>query len=849
MSDSSVVTLREVRRRRRQLYLRVAIVVVCLIVAAGCAFAWRFHQRMKASLPQLDGAAPLAGLSADATVTRDALGVPSIAAATRADAARALGFLHAQDRFFQMDLTRRRAAGELSELFGGKTLAADKAARIHGLRAIAQKSLALLPDTQRALLDAYTAGVNAGLAQLREPPFEYLLLGEKPRPWLPEDSILVIHAMAMDMQHPDGVYESTLGMIRDWYDGKVLAYFAPVMAPDDSALDGTSAPLPPIPGPSSINLRAKLALGRANPPGEPLRFAAHPEGSPYRHAAMAAPILAEGSNSMAYGRAHGAGIIENDMHLSLRVPGTWYRVSMTWNAPASSTASSDVSGHSALRIPHSTFTITGITHPGAPAIVAGSNGKIAWGFTNAFADTSDLIMLTPDPAIPESYYTKPGNIERIQRRVEKIHVRGKKEPVDFEVETTVWGPVIGTNLKGLKLALKWVFDDPAAANYDLIELETAGSVPAAIEIANRAGIPAQNMLVADVEGRIGWTICGRLPDRFGYDGRLPATWSFGDRGWRGLLPPGKTPAVIRGPSGHLSTANQRLFGGDTLAVLGDGGYRPGARGARMEALLARLDKNNAAPRDLLAIALDDRAPHLARWHGLLRDTLAASPKFARLRAAAGETWDENTGRASTDSAAYAVVRQFRKHVLARVLAPVFEPCADQYPQFNYNRLHVEEPVWNILRQKPAHLLVPEYASWDDLLLAAADDTRRTLSDAGFSNPAGARWGAFNVSRIRHPLSGGFMGLPGRLLRLDMPAMELPGDDDMPLVQYPAYGASMRMIVLPGAEEHGIFHMPCGQSGHPLSPYYRAGHDDWARGRPSPFLPGGAMHTLVLKAGP
>lgn len=853
MSDATIVTLKTARRRHRRLCARVAGTAVCVLVIAAFAFSWRFHRRMEASLPQLDGAAPLAGLSADVTVTRDALGVPAINAATRPDAARTLGFLHAQDRFFQMDLTRRRAAGELSALFGKKTLAADKAVRIHGLRAIAQKSLALLPAPQRALLDAYAAGVNTGLAQLREAPFEYLLLGEKPRPWLPEDSILVIHAMALDLQHSGIAHERMLGAIRDCYDNNVLAYFAPPMSPDDSPFDGKTAALPPIPKPSAINLRA----------GAPADASAQSARAPR----LAPPVYAEGSNSMAVAGKHGPGIIENDMHLTLRVPGAWYRVSMQWRAPDAAPAPGDARSpdQSATRNPSgrqpqsakSKIKITGITHPGAPVIIAGSNGKIVWGFTNAYADTSDVVVVTPDPAGPGYYYANH-DILHTETRTEHITVRGEKNPVALEVETCIWGPIIGKNIKGQKLALKWVFHDPAAANYDLAGLETADTVPGAIAIANRAGIPAQNMLVTDTMGDIGWTICGRLPDRFGYDGRAPATWSYGDRGWRGLLPPDDVPRKILSSGARLSTANQRLAGNSPgnqgLATLGDGGYRPGARGARIQTLLDNLPADREPePRDLLAIALDDYAPHLARWHKLLRNTLAAakSKKLATLRAAAGETWDEAVpgAHATADSAAYAIVRQFREYVIARVLAPVFEPCAGVYPEFNYNRLRVEEPVWNLILEKPTHLLAPEYASWDDLLLAAAEDARRDLAAAGFPNPANARWGAFNIAHIRHPLSDGALGLVGRLLNLDMPAQQLPGGDDMPRVQRPSHGASMRMIVSPGAEERGIFEMPCGQSGHPLSVYYRAGHEAWTRGAPAPFLPGPAEHTLVLKRKP
>ena len=878
-SAVTVVTLQDVKRRIRRRAALIVLVVLIVCVLVACAYAWRFHARVAASLPQLDGDAPLHGLADDVTVTRDVLGVPTIHAASRIDAARALGFLHAQDRFFQMDVARRHAAGELAELFGAKALDADKAVRIHGFRALARESLALLPESQRALLAAYADGVNAGLAQLREHPFEYLLLGVAPSPWLPEDSILVIDAMAIDLQRSGVVYERTLGTIRDYYGDKVLAYFASAMTPDDSALDGTTAPLAPIPASGYINLRA-------DPSQPPAAFAHNTRAAP--QVALAPAIPAEGSNSMAVANAHGSAIVENDMHLDLRVPNTWYRASLVWPGNR----------------------VTGVTIPGAPAIVVGSNGKIAWVFTNSYADTSDVVVLTPDYLDPIFYYANK-DILHTETRDEAINVRGEKTPGILKVETCIWGPIIGKNLKGQKIALKWVAHDPAAANYNLLDLETATNVRDALRIAKTAGVPAQNILIADTNGDIAWTICGRLPDRFGSDGRLPVTWSFNDRGWHGLLPPEKVPEKIvhgadttdsaaHSPPPHLSTANQRLFGGKIFALLGDGGVRPGERGARIQELLDRLSAGSAefplgdlgdasrrppsgnsalpdpalqpfSPSALLSIALDDHAPFLARWHKLLRDTLAntKNKSLARLRDAAGETWGDTTNRAanpavpaSADSAnpksaitnpqsaapaAYPIVRKFREHVIARVLTPIFEPCVDAYPQFNYTLLRNEEPVWNLIQKKPMHLLAPDYATWDDLLLAAAEDTRRDLAAAGFSNPAGARWGAFNVSRIRHPLSGGLFGFVGRLLRLDMPAIELSGDDDVPRVQHPGFGASERLVVSPGHEDEGIFQMPCGQGGNPLSPYYRAGHDAWVHGDPAPFLPGATEHTLILKA--
>ncbi|MFL5303364.1 MAG: penicillin acylase family protein, partial [Anaeromyxobacteraceae bacterium] len=205
----------EHRRRRRRRAARVlgGIAVAVAVVALGAAgYA---YLRLRASRPLLDGTAPVAGLSGSVSVERDALGVPTVRGASRLDVARATGFVHAQDRFFQMDLLRRRAAGELAELFGPLAVEVDRKTRLHRFRAVAARVLATLPPPDRDLLEAYAGGVNAGLAALRDRPFEYLLLRAAPAPWRAEDSVLVIHAMFIDLQGEDDAYESALGALRD----------------------------------------------------------------------------------------------------------------------------------------------------------------------------------------------------------------------------------------------------------------------------------------------------------------------------------------------------------------------------------------------------------------------------------------------------------------------------------------------------------------------------------------------------------------------------------------------------------------------------------------------------------
>ncbi|MCX6954858.1 MAG: penicillin acylase family protein [Verrucomicrobia bacterium] len=804
----------------------LAAVAGVLLLLGGVAGGW-FYSRVRASLPQLDGTSAVAGLAAPVKVERDAQGVPTVRGQSRADVSRALGWLHAQERFFQMDLLRRSSAGELAELFGAAALPRDRAARMHGFRKLAQTVLTRLPTTERAQLDAYTAGVNAGLAALAEKPFEYLVLRTSPRPWSAEDSVLVIYSMTMDLQDPVDRHEQTLMVLRDTFGEEAVAFFAPAMTPADAALDGSTAPRAPVPGPNVIDLRKRPKPAVTLAPAAPADDGA---GFPFPRRD---PEAALGSNAFALAGAHtasGAALLASDPHLNHAVPNIWYRASLEWP------------GHQ----------LTGVTLPGTFALVIGSNRHIAWGLTVAYADTGDLIVLQTNPISPR-LYTAPGHDElvAVEQRHETILVKGA-EPVTATYDWTIWGPVVTTNEKKRPVVYRWTAHDPAATNFAYTSLEDATTVADAVAIAHRSGIPAHNFLVADTAGNIAWTIVGALPKRVGYDGRLPTSWAFGDRRWEGLLPPDEYPVVTTkgaglpaespAAGGRLWSANQRQIGGTGFAKIGDGGYYRPSRAAQIRDRLAPLE--GAAPKDLLAIQLDDRALFLAPYQKLLLDTLtpavvAEKKSRAELRVLV-EKWE---GRATVDSVSYRLVREFREAVRARVFLPIFEPCLDTGPAFVWRNLPLEDALWTMLREKPAHLLNPAFPNWDAVLVAAADDVVTAIEKQG-ETLAGATWGKRNTSRIRHPFS---YAMPAFLTNwLNYPAHPLPGDNDLPRVQSPTHGASMRLVVSPGRENEAFFHMPGGQSGHPLSPYFRAGHESWENGDPTPLLPGRTEHTLELK---
>jgi penicillin amidase len=794
-------------KRLRTLFSVVTILI--LLAAVGCVW---FYTRMRASLPLLDGSARVPGLTASVTVERDAQGVPTLHAANRLDVARGLGFLHGQDRFFQMDLARRRAAGELSALIGKATIESDRKARMHDFRSLAQRVLARLPATQRALLDAYAQGVNAGLTQLHASPFEYIVLRAHPEPWKPEDSVLMIYAMTLDLQDSRGNYEQSLACVRDVLGNAAVAYFAPLIGPNDAALDGSVAPISPMPTAAMIDVRQQASAAT----DEAMVERAHDDSV----------LLGSNAFALAGSRtATGDALVANDMHLTLRLPNIWYRASWQTADP--------VSGKP-LRV-------TGVTLPGTPFLVAGSNGRIAWGFTNADADSSDIVTLDTSTVDP-SMYIRGHDLVQIEKRHHTIAVKGG-EHVDIDVPWTSFGPIVGHDAQNRSIAMKWTMDDPEAANFDIYDLENASTVEEAVSVAHRCGVPVQNLVVADRTGKIAWTIAGKLPRRVGFDGRLPVSWTYGDRRWEGFLNPDEIPTVIAPSAGQIWTANNRILDSEALLKLGDGGYERPQRAAEVRDLLTPLQK--AVPADLLKIQLDTGAPYLDRWHTLLTQILtdaaiAQKSDRGKLRKAL-LPW---SGHADADSVSYRLVRRFRQYVATSVYTPIFARCVEVYPDFSYRRFHIEEPLWDMLTKQPQHLLNPYFKSWNDLLLAAADSVIRETDREGLSLDQ-ATWGKRNRARIEHPLAK-----VSRLAAVWLRAPEdaLSGDYDTPRVQAPDDGASERFVVSPGREEEGIFEMPGGESGHPLSPFFQAGHEAWVRGLPTPFLPGATAHTLTLTPG-
>lgn len=773
------------------------------LAVAALACGWLL---LRASLPRIEGDAAVAGLSAPATIGRDAAGVPVIRAATRADLARATGYAHAQDRLFQMDLLRRAGAGELSALLGPGLLDRDRRIRLHQFRKRARAALAELTAGDRALLAAYADGVNASVAALGARPFEYLLLRSEPLPWRSEDSLLVAYAQWIDLQGLDDYDERRNGRIAATLPASVARLLTEPDPSFEAPLDGSRLPEPPLPEPGEYDLRSL---------GEALFDRVERAREARLEVAGLPPAEAPGSNNFAVAAARtadGRALLANDMHLRLRVPNIWYRARLV-------VAPEDID-------------VTGVTLPGLPAIIAGSNGHVAWGFTNSYGDFQDLVRIEPGP--DSASYLAPDGPRKFEIEQETLEV-AHGEPERLAVKNTIWGPVIGQDGEGHALALAWTAHRADATDVAVMRLERARDLDEAAAIVGGAAMPGQNVMIADSQGRIGWVLSGRLPVRAGIDAARPSDWRAAGAGWQGWLARGLSPRRLDPPQGYAWSANARVVGGEAYARIGDGDYAPAARARQIRDRLAALPR--VTPADLLAIQLDDRADYLAHWQPLLVSALERAGERDAARLVAG--W---SGHAAVGDAGYRLVREFERRISDRAFMMLAAPAEARWPGFEWHPpQRFTETAWRLINARPPNLLDPRFPDWDTWLADVAGRAARDLPKA-CASLAACTWGTVNTTRIQHPIS---VALPALARYLDMPAEPLPGDAFVPRVQSPDFGASERFVVSPGREAEGLFQMPGGQSGHPLSPFYRSGYADWAAGRPAPFLPGAAVHVLRL----
>lgn len=804
------------------IYLLLGFVVFALV--ASVLLVLRVRSVVGGSLPLLSGNHHVTGLPENATVRieTDATGVPNIVGHCANSVAYGLGYAHARDRFFQMDLARRYAAGELAELLGGAKSIVENDAKLkrHRFRALCSQVVAGLNETDLAYLNSYTAGVNQALADFRKKPWEYFLIKCNPAPWKAEDSLLVSQSIYLFLEGGDLPWHSANGLIHDILPKELADFLTPRGSGWDAPIMGDPFPVPPIPPAEIVNLRNSAQM-QPDEPAEPWTR-------------LETKVLGSNgwlvSGQRAHGGQPGPALVANDMHLGLGLPPTWYKVSLT---------TIDATTGQKHRV-------HGVTLPGGPPVVAGSNGKIAWGLTSAQGDWGDLLVLELNPQNPRMYKTAQGWAE-MQSIVETVCVKGGADQ-QIKVDWTQWGPVVDTDLQGRPRVWRWVAQEPEGVNLKIGQIAHCNSVEEALALAPDCGVPHVNFLVGDSQGHIGWTVLGRLPRRVGLgqvDERRPMMAADCNSAWDGFLTSQEAPRVIDPPEGLIWSANHRMVSGEMLAKIGQGRYDRGVRATRIRDLLK--SENTYDEAAMLKIQMENTALLLQQWRDGILSELPDHVVLAKSdRATFRNHIEKWSGRADAASIGYALLNECRLRLISEILSPLVAPirraemqAGREKPQFALRHIGLETPAWAIFSQKPPHLLPTKYNSWRDLLLHAVDETIRNAAKHGWPT-----WGEVNRLQLSHAF-----GAKIKFLRpwLSAPVIHSSGSlTDMPHIQSPEFGASQRLAVFPGREGQGMMQLPGGQSAHPMSPHFLDLLADWSHSGHTPLAAGPTRHTLTLK---
>jgi len=785
-------------RTRTALAIVLGGAVVLALAGAAAVFVL-----LRGSLPTLDGDERLSGLGAPAWLERDSLGIAVIRAESVLDGHRALGFAHGQDRFFQMDLVRRLMGGTLAELVGDPALPSDREMRAYGYRDAAARHLAALRPPHRVALDGYVEGVNAGLESLRRAPPEYLLLRTRPEPWSAEDALLtyLFFYQGLATHYREQLHLRELYRILP---PEVAAFLSPETSrwdhPSPTPLGegvGEEGPLP-VPSAEVLDLRDRSL---------DLRSA--------RGAIRVYGDLPGGSNAWGVGVSGGAALVAGDPHLPLQVPGIWYRAEVSAAAAGG--------------------TIRGVTLPGVPGFFVGMTDRLAWSPTAAMVDQTDLVEVEVHPT-DATRYRVPGGWEAFRILQDTLRAAGGRT-VPLERRVTRWGPVIRTTPDGVALALRSPALAPGGLTLEHLELSEALNVHELVDILRTIGGPSLAVVAGDVEGRVAWGVAGVLPRREGADGRRPVASGSGGAVWTGPRPEAERPIVVDSTGGVLVTANHRFAPMEASREF-SGIWLSPTRAARIHQLLAQ----DARPQEDLHHhhQLDTHSLEHEEVRGLLLELIPddpADPILASIRGQAAQ-WD---GRANAGSIPFRTLEVARRALRDAALAPLLAPVVEAAPGFRYTWLLAHEPAFRLLEERPEHLLPREVdgravEGWDAYL---TDALLEAFREAGGPE---IPWGQDNRAAIGHP----FSAVQPRLARfLDMPRDPLSGWAGAVRAQTPTYGQSLRFVGRPGHPERAILDVPGGQSGHFLSPWYRAGYASWVEGRGGSLMAGPAEHRLRL----
>jgi penicillin G amidase len=807
---------------------RVLTLLLLVVVTAGGAL-WNYSRQV---LPQTDGLVMVKGLpgetgSADIKIERDAQGIPTISAATPNEAMYGLGFVHAQDRLWQLETHRRIGSGRLAEAFGEAALDNDKFLRALGVkRAAAAQWAAASPEARAALL-AYTAGINAYLqSAMKMRPPEFLMLGIQPEPWTPEDSMAWAIMMAWDL---GGNWGTELLRMR-------LSLTMPVNRIDEL--------IPPFPGNSGEPADKPLITTDYGALFKGLNV----DGKLGQQALNFAPqsgVEGIGSNNWVVHGTHtttGMPLLANDPHLKLSAPALWYFARL--EAPG--------------------FKVAGATMPGLPFVVLGQNDNVAWGWTNTGPDVQDLYLERIKPDAPDQYQT-PDGWAPFAAVNEVIKVKGKPD-VTLVTRSTRHGPVISdaSSYDGLlgpagkptyTLALRWTALDPDPSTLDAgLAFNRASSVPDFIRASASYLAPMQNMVVADKAGHIAMVAAGRVPVRKPENdlkGQVPSPGWDAKYDWDGFVAADQTPREINPERGYIATANQRIHTLSYPHYLTNEWAVP-YRMQRIEQLLGAKPRHSMD--DMRGMQSD--VVSLATKRLLL---FAVKAKSAHpLATAAAAQLSAFDGTMAGDKAAplifYAWVRHLTKGVFADELGPVMW-------ERTVGGRSYRDALEGVLERNDAW--------WcDDKTTADVKETCDQQIDNAFtaalselqaqhgSDVSRWRWDAAHIARSEHrpfskvkPLAKLFelrTPVGGDTYTVNVGRVGLKPDATTGELYLDEHGPSLRAVYDLGEPANSRFMHSTGQSGILFSPLYRSFVAPWAQVDYVPVWGAAAVNTLVLK---
>jgi penicillin amidase len=823
------------RRSRLRLISTIIAVLLGLAVVVAIVIAAVFVHVARAALPQVDGSIAVASLGAPVSVIRDARGVPHIQAQNAIDLFVAQGYVTAQDRLWQMDMSRRYTAGELSEVLGDGFLNLDEQQRILRLRSAGEKAVATLSQRDREHLDAYARGVNAYIDTHREAlPLEFRILRYSPRPWTPTDSLLC--GILMSQMLNGSEWETKLA--REVVQSKLSPDLTADLYPNTSWRDHP-------PGQPAANLDE-------NSPPEPkhadrnerrTRDASRiPTALNATAVDLPGPdeIPAAGSNNWVVSGAHtasGKPLLSNDMHLAHRIPNVWYEAHLTIASPGAAPS----------------FDVAGFTIPGLPYVIVGHNQRIAWGFTNIPPDVQDLYVETVND---KGEYLTPQGYKPFDSQREVIHVKGKPDVV-LTTRATRHGPVVSDLVEGEQrtLALRWtLYEQPPSTPF--FDVDSAQNWNDFRRAFSQFTGPGQNVVYADVDGHIGYQATGRVPLRHN-DVLVPISGSDVAHEWNAYIPFDAMPSVFDPPSGIIATANSRISPDRFPYTVSTSWDAPPYRTERIYRLLSANRK--FTPADMLAIQTDIFSSYdlfLTQRFTYAIDHAQNATLEARAAADAMRKWD---GRVTAESSAPTIVAIARRRLWQLLLEPhlgAFTPppvnAANKFRlnnwmtyQWPYSAVALE----NIVERQPARWLPSQFHSYDELLTAAVNAAVSEAHNTGTKlTQKRWQWGSRFPLTIQHPVFGAVPFLnrwsgPGTVPQTgDAYTVKAAGVE---------FGPSERMTVDLADLDHSTMNLVTGESGNLFSRNYMDQWNAWYHGTTFTFpftsgaVRGARAHELRL----